>query len=247
MKYRLALAFMAFTALAPFTYAAPSISIGAFYEYVEPHKSTLLKRIRNSGDSTAFVKVKVSEISFDSGEAIELPTASLAKKDEKQSHTLIASPARLIIPAGGMQATRLLFMGDRQKERYFRVRFSPVLPAQKDDFGIADGDADQYKASLSAGVNVLTGYGSIVVVRPTATHYQTQLQDGKDEYTVQNNGNSIIVLDAVYDCQDQGKQCTTPTKHHVRPQRSHVFKKEAGHHYRFNLIEGSHKKEVEFK
>ena len=43
----------------------------------------------------------------------------------------MASPARLIVPAKGMQGTRLLHMGGRDTERYFRVRFVPVVPEKR--------------------------------------------------------------------------------------------------------------------
>ncbi|MCE6983752.1 molecular chaperone, partial [Pseudomonas frederiksbergensis] len=35
--------------------AAPELNVGGLYDYLDGDKSTLLKRVRNSGDSTAFV------------------------------------------------------------------------------------------------------------------------------------------------------------------------------------------------
>ena len=49
----------------------------------------------------------------------------------------MASPARLIVPANGMQGTRLLYMGERDRERYFRVRFVPVVPEKEDEFAVS--------------------------------------------------------------------------------------------------------------
>jgi hypothetical protein len=228
-------------------HSAPGISIGALYEYLDPHKSTLLKRVRNSGDSTAFVKVSVSEIVYEhAGKPSEKPVMPVAHGQGEQASTLVASPARLIVPANGMQATRLLYLGERDKERYFRVRFSPVMPEQNDDFGVTAAQAEQYQQSLSAGVNILTGYGAVMVVRPAQVQYKTELQDQTGSFTVRNQGNSIIVLDGFYDCKTAGKECATPTVHHVLPQRSRVFEKEAGHHYRFELVEGDRKQAVEF-
>ncbi|WP_050476253.1 pilus assembly protein [Herbaspirillum rhizosphaerae] len=239
--------FAALAALSVSAYSAPSISIGALYEYLEPGKSTLLKRVRNGGDSTAFVKVSVNEIVYE-GDAppTEKPVQPVVHGKGHQANTLVASPARLIVPAGGMQATRLLAMGERDKERYFRVRFSPVMPEQGDDFGVSAEQAEQYKESLSAGFNILAGYGAVMVVRPAKVHYQTELQDGATTYTVHNKGNSIIVLDGFRDCKTVGSECATPTISHVLPQRSRVFEKEAGHHYRFELVEGDRKRAVEF-
>ena len=53
----------------------------------------------------------------------------------------MASPARLIVPAKGMQGTRLLHMGERDTERYFRVRFVPVVPEKEDEFAVSQRGA----------------------------------------------------------------------------------------------------------
>ncbi|WP_434628942.1 hypothetical protein [Chromobacterium sp. CV08] len=231
------------TAQAP---AAPAINIGAMYEYLDADAGTLLKRVRNSGDSTAFVKVAVAEIVYGrDGQANELPvdTGQLALG---QVNGLLASPSRLIVPAGGMQASRLLYLGPRDRERYFRVRFSPVLPERQDAFDVGDDEARRYQDSLSAGVNVLTGYGAIVIVRPQQPRYDTRLQDGRHGYTVRNDGNSTVIVDAFYQCAADGAHCETPTKHHVLPGGSKRFAKLDGHSYKFELIEGSRRQAVAF-
>ena len=64
----------------------------------------------------------------------------------------MASPARLIVPANGMQGTRLLYMGERDRERYFRVRFVPVVPEKEDEFAVSSEEREDYKKTLSAGV-----------------------------------------------------------------------------------------------
>jgi len=69
--------------------AAPSIHIGAMYDYLEDNRSTLLKRIRNSGDSTAFVRVSITEVSFgETGEPQEKsppPSVSARSRPEPRS------------------------------------------------------------------------------------------------------------------------------------------------------------------
>ena len=44
--------------------AGPQINVGTVYDYLDGDKSTYLKRVFNSGDSTAFVKVNVLELSL---------------------------------------------------------------------------------------------------------------------------------------------------------------------------------------
>ncbi|MCE6985145.1 molecular chaperone, partial [Pseudomonas frederiksbergensis] len=74
---------------------------------------------------TAFVKVSVVELVYDNqGQAREVEMDGR----EALQRGLVVSPARLIIPANGMQAVRLLYRVERDQERYFRLRFIPVLP-----------------------------------------------------------------------------------------------------------------------
>ena len=111
--------------------ASAEISIGTLFDYMAGQQGTYLKRIRNQGDTTAFVKVAIHEITYD-GAGQPRESAELTEGNR----ALIASPSRLIIPAKGVQATRLLYMGARDKERYFRVRFIPVLPRKEDGFRV---------------------------------------------------------------------------------------------------------------
>lgn len=223
--------------------AAPKISVGALYEYLEPNKSTLLKRVRNSGDATAFVRVSISEVVYGADnkpQEIEVQGARIAQ----DKNGLIASPARLIVPANGQQATRLLYQGSRDKERYYRVRFVPVVPQQLDEFALSDSERSEYTKELSAGVSVMTGYGVFLIVHPKNVRYTTVLEDEATGYRVVNNGNSTLVLEDFKDC--AASNCTAPLTVHLRPQRSHVFKKVAGHTYHFKLIEGSQEQLIRF-
>jgi P pilus assembly chaperone PapD len=249
MKRMIPFVLVLLSSLSALAYSAPDIQIGAMHEYMATDKSTLRKRIRNNGDSTAFVKVTVDEIVYDktTGKPVEQPAATIASGKNQQPDTVIASPARLIIPANGMQATRLLAMGSRAEERYFRVRFIPVLPETGANFGLTATETEQYKTSLSAGVTMLTGYGAIVIVHPRNARYDTQREDGQGEYTVRNNGNATVVLKSVSDCQADGDACGEPSTIYLRPNKSHTFNKETGHTYRFDLIEGDRKKAITFK
>ena len=91
--------------------ASPQISVGPLFDYMPSDSSQLLKRVRNSGDATAYVRVEVTEMRYaGDGSASESPVdaASLAR-NETGASGLIASLARMIIPAtNGQQATRLV-------------------------------------------------------------------------------------------------------------------------------------------
>lgn len=224
--------------------AAPQINVGTVYDYLDGDKSTYLKRVFNSGDSTAFVKVNVLEIVYDAdGKPEEIPLTMAA--DGASRNGVMASPARLIVPAQGMQGTRLLYMGERDRERYYRVRFVPVVPEKEDEFLVDAEEREDYKKSLVAGVNLMTGFGTIFFVRPANVRFDTAVNDTSSRYELRNNGNSVVIVDEFKSCsQTVETDCGATTKHHVLAGRTFGFDKEKGREYRFILIEGSSKKNL---
>jgi len=207
-------------------------------------KTLLAKRVRNLGDTTAFVKVSVVELVYDGrGEVREVSHDDLPVGERP----LIASPARLIVPANGMQAVRLLYRGERERERYFRLRFVPVLPEHGDGFAISDEEARSYEAELKAGVNILAGYGSLLFIRPQDTAFRTEINERDGQFSVLNNGTATVVLDHFNDCDGAGSQCAVATKHHIRPGLERPFSRTPGRVYRFELIEGGERRRVEIK
>ncbi|MHC8304441.1 molecular chaperone [Pseudomonas sp. PB3P13] len=224
--------------------AGPQINVGTVYDYLDGSKSTYLKRIFNSGDSTAFVKVNVLEIVYDSeGKPQEIPVENAA--DGASRNGVMASPARLIVPAQGMQGTRLLYMGERDRERYFRVRFVPVVPEKEDEFLVSSEEREDYKKTLSAGVNVMTGFGIVFFVRPRDARYDTVINETPARYELRNNGNTVLVVDEFKSCSlVKEADCGATTKHHVMAGKTFGFDKEPGREYRFKLIEGDSKKDL---
>jgi hypothetical protein len=241
------LAVFGFCLLTQAAQATPSINIGTVYDYLDGDKSTFLKRVFNGGDSTAFVKVNILEILYDAdGKSQEVPLKT--QTDGSARDGLMASPARLIVPANGMQGTRLLFMGERDKERYFRVRFVPVVPEKEDEFAVSSEEREDYKKTLSAGVNVLAGYGAVFFVRPKQARFDSAIEDGAGTYRIRNNGNTVVVIDEFKDCSVKSEQdCQPTTKHHILAGRTFTFEKQAGRHYQFSLVEGARSKKLDVK
>jgi P pilus assembly chaperone PapD len=241
------LALVGFCLMSQTAHSAPSINIGTVYDYLDGDKSTYLKRVFNGGDSTAFVKVNILESLYDSeGKSQEVP---LKTQDDGQSRDgLMASPARLIVPANGMQGTRLLYMGERDRERYFRVRFVPVVPEKEDEFVVSSEEREQYKKELSAGVTVLAGYGAVFFVRPKNARFDSVIENVTSTYRIRNNGNTVVVIDEFRDCSVKNEQdCQPTTKHHVLAGRTFTFEKQSGRQYHFTLVEGESSKKLDVK
>jgi hypothetical protein len=245
MNYRWALLFAGWLPL--MANAGPAINVGVVYDYLDADKSTYLKRVFNGGDATAFIKVNILEIVYGAdGTSREIPLT--AQADMAARNGLMASPARLIVPANGMQGTRLVYMGERDRERYFRVRFVPVVPEKEDEFAVSSDEREAYKKGLSAGVNVLAGYGTIFFVRPEQTRFDSMIDDGPGQYRIRNQGNSVVVIDEFRDCSAKNESdCQPTTKHHILPGRTFQFDKQSGREYRFTMIEGKATKVLELK
>jgi hypothetical protein len=225
--------------------AGPNISVGEFYDYLPGDKGTYLKRIFNGGDTTAFVKINVSEMLYKpDGSYDEVPLE--VGPDGRTRNGLMASPARLIVPAEGMQSTRFVFVGERQRERYFRVRYLPVAPEKDDDFGVSDEERKAYEKTVVGGVQVMAGYGTVFFVRPDNSRFDTRIENGGQRYTLRNAGNTVVMVDEFKDCAVANlTSCAPTTKNHIFPGRSFSFEKQAGRIYRFHLVEGDTHRNVE--
>nr|WP_313508413.1 CS1 fimbrial subunit B flags: Precursor [Stenotrophomonas geniculata] len=217
--------------------AAPKINVGPMFDYMPASSSHFLKRVRNSGDATAYVRVEITRIDFDpTGKAMETPVdAAALARSEPGANGLIASPSRMIIPGNnGMQATRLIHRGNRDSEQYFRVRYVPVMP-ESGEFSMNEQQSDHYKQTMNAGVSIFTGFGTVVFVPPSNARYDTSVEGGQ----VSNRGNATIVLDNVKLCQvSNPDQCSKGKKIHLRPGQSHTLVGDANEYSRFDLIEG---------
>lgn len=223
-------------------HGAVQLNIGGLYDYLPGPRSSLLKRVRNGGDTTAFVRVSVAELIYNAeGQPEEVSLENLPAAQRP----LVASPARLIVPANGMQSVRLLFRGERDQERYFRLRFIPVLPEVNEGFDIDAAQARAYEEQMKAGVNILAGYGSLVFVRPAQTHFAASVDNQPQDFGVPNEGNATVVLDNFINCTPDAQQCDDATKHHLRPGTHRRFEKKPGRVYRFDLIQGDERQSVE--
>lgn len=217
-------------------YADPDLAPGTFYRYMPVQRSTLVASLRNLGDTTAFVKVELAELTFDAqGQAHEQPLV------EKQGvdRPLLATPPRLIVPSGASQKIRLIYRGLRTQERYFRVRYVPVAPKARDAFALQPEEASAYSKALSAGVGVLKAMGTILIVGPAEPQYRTQLEPTEQRLRLVNEGTATVRVDNARYCDLKTEQCELGTTLHIRPGQHVDIERRPGAVYRFDLREGN--------
>ncbi len=222
--------------------STPQINVGVLFDYLQPSHSNLLKRIRNTGDATAYVRVEVTQMHFDAdGKAREtrVDTSALVR-NVPDAQGVIASPSRLIIAGNGQQATRLVYRGARDEERYYRLRFVPVAPNAA-EFALSEEQARE-AAELTSAIRVFTGYGTIFFVAPENPRYDTLVEPQQ----VRNRGNATVVLDNLRQCErDRPDTCTPGIIAHVRPGNSYALQAAENQFLRFELREGDSQRSID--
>lgn len=228
--------------------AAPIIGIGSMYDVLTPNIQSMTKRIYNTGDSTAFVRVEILEIHPGNKKGCEEVSQRELSGSMLERDRLIVTPQRLIIPPGGFQAVRILWPGERNNERYFRVRFTPVMPEADDSFGLDKDAASEYrKNTLHAGLNVLTGYGTVLIVQPEKPLFNTVINDaGADFVTVKNNGDTTVSLDNIRQCKTANTDCGAVTREFILPGKKQALQKKHGYKTNFTLIEGNNTRALSY-
>ena len=222
--------------------AAPAINVGSMNEFIYSGSSTLAKRVYNSGDSTAFVKITVDEIVYEGrSKPIEKKLDGEALINGKGTG-LLASPPRMIIPVNGMQTSRLVFSGERNKERYYRVRYIPVDPKEMQDISGNEGASE--KNEIDTGLKVLTGFGIIVTVAPASTVFNTVINGKNNSLKIENKGNSSVVLGELKYCDDRMKTCSDPENIQLRPGKKIERTAPLGQFWFYSLAEGNKKQQI---
>jgi len=232
----------------PIVSAVPVIGISSMYDVLTPGTQSMTKRIYNTGNTTAFVRIDLFEVYPGSKtKARELPQKEIVG-NALEKDRLIVTPLRMIIPPSGFQAVRILWPGDRRVERYYRVRFTPVMPDSNDDFGLDDKTMNEYrKNTLQAGINVLTGYGTVVIIQPDNPVFNSQVDASRpDVISIKNNGNTTISLDNIRHCKSIDVDCGIVTREFVLPGKSKYIEKKVGYRTSFTLIEGNNKKPLTY-
>lgn len=239
---RLFIALLLCTLCSPAVAAPPQINVGPLFDYLPPTSSNLLKRIRNAGEVTAYVRVEVTQMHFDAdGVVTETPVATTALvRNSTDAAGVIASPSRLIIAGNGQQATRLLYRGTRDAERYFRLRFIPVSPSA-DEFSLSEEQASA-AAALTSSVQVFTGFGTIMFIAPEHTHYDTRVEHPQ----VRNHGNATVVLENLRYCErTKPDACSAGIIAHIRPGQSYALDVADTHFSRYDLREGETRRSID--
>lgn len=144
-------------------------------------------------DHVVYVKVSAKRI-VDPGTPDEREVEAAVGQGD-----IVVSPQRLVVPAGGSRAVRVIRQGNPERETVYRVYFEPVTAA------VAGVDTDDSKDESAGGeVSINLVWAPLVRVIPDTRNVDMSVVAANDSIHLSNEGNVRIgALDI--------GQCTTPS------------------------------------
>jgi P pilus assembly chaperone PapD len=150
--------------------------------------------VRNRGDDTAYVVVEPAEV-------VAPGTADERRRTvaDPEALGLLAAPSRLVLEPGARRIVRLARLDDPgARERVWRVGVRPVSGAT---------------TSATNALQVLVGYGVLVLGRPEAPRAEIRGERRGDALVLVNAGNANALLYGGRHCDAAGERCVElPTR-----------------------------------
>ena len=142
-------------------------------------------KVSNSGDDVMYVQVEVLEVKepgADSEERLKVNDPKLIK--------LIATPNKLVIPAGGQKLVRIVNLEKQNdQERVYRINITPIVAPLEEE---------------TSQLRIIVAYQVLAIIQPETPESNLEVtRTGKSiEFT--NRGNTNILL-------SDGNQCESDT------------------------------------
>lgn len=155
-------------------------------------------QVRNAGEEPAYVTVEVREVLNPGAENEE---RVLVKNPEDIS--LLATPAKMVIPPGGGKLLRLANVGDGKSERVYRVKVKPVLPPLQEK-------------QAGALLRVVVAYEILVFVYPDDPVEKFEISRTGSMLKITNQGNTNLFFGDGEQCSD-GADCVELPSQRVYP------------------------------
>ncbi len=138
-------------------------------------------RVSNPGDNLQYVKVEVFAVQYPG-----TPREKLIKVTDPQQHSLVATPAKLVIPPHSDKLIRILDLDPTStQERVYRINVTPI------------------PAPIEERVNKLrfvVAYQILVIIQPEEPFADLDVSRTAKEITFNNRGNTNVLLSL-------GRQC----------------------------------------
>ncbi|CAK1796147.1 putative fimbrial protein TcfA [Vibrio crassostreae] len=155
------------------------------------------KLITNDGEMPAFVLSSVLELK-NPGETEEL------LEEVSYQNAPVIIPDKIVIPAKSSKRVKFVLPKTykKDKDRVFRISFSPVTPKVEDGFELSKLDLEQYTTS---GLTLNVGIGFLVIVPRSDPQPDLKVAINQDgQLSFDNIGNTLIHIKEMEICREDG-------------------------------------------
>lgn len=154
-------------------------------------------RVSNSGADVMYVQVetfKVENPGTDTEERVLITNPQEGK--------LVASPNKLVIPAGGHKLVRILNLDPKStEERIYRINVTPIAPPLEEE---------------TSQLRIVVAYQILTIIQPAEPHSKLEVSRTGKQVTFNNQGNTNILLSDGRQCSPEDAQaCETLDSHRI--------------------------------
>jgi P pilus assembly chaperone PapD len=142
-------------------------------------------KVSNTGDDVMYIEVEVLAVK-NPGTPDEERIAIADPRELK----LLATPGKLIIPAGGQKLIRIVnLQSANDSERVYRINVTPIVPPLEEE---------------TSQLRIVVAYQILTIVQPTTPESTLAVERQGNKITFSNHGNTNILL-------SEGRQCDPGT------------------------------------
>lgn len=139
-------------------------------------------RVSNSSEDVMYVQVEAFAV-----ENPGAPEESRVKITNPQTHKLVASPNKLVVPPGGQKLVRILNLDPKStEERIFRINITPVVPPLQEE---------------TSQLRIVVAYQVLTIIQPAEPYSKLEVSRTGNKVIFTNQGNTNVLL-------SDGRQCS---------------------------------------
>lgn len=154
-------------------------------------------RVSNTGADVMYVQIDTFKVENPGTEAEErVPVTS------PQEGKLVASPNKLVIPAGGHKLVRILNLDPKTtEERIYRINVTPIAPPLEEE---------------TSQLRIVVAYQILTIIQPSDPHSKLEVSRTGKQVTFTNQGNTNILLSDGRQCAPaKAEDCETLDSHRI--------------------------------
>ena len=154
-------------------------SIVTFEPETQPRQDI---KVSNSGEEIMYVQVEVFQVN-NPGESTE----ERIKVNDPKQIKLIATPNKLVIPAGGQKLVRIVNLDKKQDvERVYRINITPIVAPLEEEV---------------SQLRIIVAYQVLAIIQPKERHSKLITTREANKIVFHNEGSSNVLL-------SDGNQCS---------------------------------------